>query len=175
MTDKDTEHEAPLQISTSWMKPWCEDVRKALERSYPICKSEPNTIVIGIFDHDSAGLMSYGSLDQGSFDEVVPKQLKKHKNGNIYGLVIPVPGEMDVYLQDKQEFNFFELEHYMGLEFLKDVVKETSIPGVFEITGDKMALMRRIKKETSPKMFAHFSFLFQEIDKLAGVSIDYLE
>lgn len=153
----------------------CEDVRKALERSYPICKSEPNTIVIGIFDHDSAGLMSYGSLDQGSFDEVVPKQLKKHKNGNIYGLVIPVPGEMDVYLQDKQEFNFFELEHYMGLEFLKDVIKETSIPGVFEITGDKMALMRRIKKETSPKMFAHFSLLFQEIDKLAGVSIDYLE
>ena len=82
---------------------------------------------------------------------------------------------MDVYLQDKQEFNFFELEHYMGLEFLKDVIKETSIPGVFEITGDKVALARRIRKESSPKAFALFTMLLQEIDKLAGVKITYLE
>lgn len=152
-----------------------EGVRKALEQGYPICQSEPNTVVIGIFDHDAAGLKSYGSLDRGSFDEILPRRLKKHKDCNIFGLVIPVPGEMEVYLQEKQEFNFFELEHYMGLDFLREVTKETAIPNVYEITGDKMALMKRIKKETSPKMFAHFTLLFQEIDKLAGVSIDYLE
>lgn len=153
----------------------CEEVRKTLEQSYPIWKSEPDSIIIGVFDHDSAGLKSYGSLDKFSFEEKVPNKLKKHKDGNIYGLVIPVPGEMDVYLQDKQEFNFFELEHYMGLDFLKDVVKETSIPGVFEITGDKVALAKRIRKETLPKAFTMFTLLLQEIDQLAGVKIDYLE
>ena len=153
----------------------CEEVRKTLEQSYSIWKSDPDTIIIGIFDHDAAGLKSYGCLDQFSFDEIEKNKLKKHKSGNIYGLVLPVPGEMDVYLQDKQEFNFFELEHYMGLEFLKDVIKETSIPGVFEITGDKVALARRIRKESSPKAFALFTLLLQEIDKLAGVKIAYLE
>lgn len=153
----------------------CEEVRKSLEQSYSIWKSDPDTIIIGIFDHDAAGLKSYGSLDQFSFDEIEKNKLKKHKNGNIYGLVLPVPGEMDVYLQDKQEFNFFELEHYMGLEFLKDVIRETSIPGVFEITGDKVALARRIRKESSPKAFALFTLLLQEIDKLAGVKITYIE
>lgn len=153
----------------------CEEVRKSLEQSYSIWKSEPDTIIIGIFDHDAAGLKSYGSLDKFSFNEIAPNKLKKHKDGDIYGLVLPVPGEMDIYLQDKQEFNFFELEHYMGLEFLKDVIKETSIPGVFEITGDKVALARRIRKETSPKAFALFTLLLQEIDKLAGVKITYLE
>lgn len=31
---------------------------------------------------------------------------------------MPVPGEMAVYLQQKQEFNFFEMEHYMGIDYL---------------------------------------------------------
>ena len=153
----------------------CEEVRKSLEQSYSIWKSESDTIIIGIFDHDAAGLKSYGSLDKFSFTEIERNKLKKHKDGNIYGLVLPVPGEMDVYLQDKQEFNFFELEHYMGLEFLKDVIKETSIPGVFEITGDKVALARRIRKETSPKSFALFTLLLQEIDEIAGVHVTYQE
>ena len=102
---------------------------------------------------------------------------KKHKNGNIYALCMPIPGEMDVYLQDKQEFNFFELEHYMGLEFLKNlnVVKETAIPDVYEITGDKVALAKKIRLESSPKAFGMFVLLFQEIDKLAGVQNQYLD
>lgn len=85
--------------------------------------------------------------------------------------------EMDVYLQDKQEFNFFELEHYMGLEFLKNlnVVKETAIPDVYEITGDKVALAKKIRLESSPKAFGMFVLLFQEIDKLAGVQNQYLD
>lgn len=153
----------------------CEEVRKTLEQSYAIWKSEPDSIIIGIFDHDAAGLKSYGSLDKCSFEEKEPNKLKKHKNGNIFALVIPVPGEMDVYLQEKQEFNFFELEHYMGLEFLKDVVKETSIPGVYEIIGDKAALAKRIRQVTTAKSFVLFSLLLQEIDKLAGVSVNYWE
>lgn len=152
-----------------------EEVQKTLEQSYGIWQSETDSIIIGIFDHDAAGMKCFGSLDKHTFNEVKIGTIKKHKDGNIYGLCIPVPGEMDVFLQDKQEFNFFELEHYMGLDFLKDVVKETAIPGVYEITGDKVALARRIRKETSPKAFAMFTLLFQEIDKLAGLNVIYQE
>ena len=153
----------------------CEEVRKTLEQSYAIWHSDPDSIIIGIFDHDSAGMKSFGSLDHHSFVEIEKGKIKKHKDGSIYGLCIPVPGEMDNYLQDKQEFNFFELEHYMGLEFLKDVIKETAIPGVYEITGDKMALAKRIRKENSPKAFSMFTILLQEIDKIANMHITYIE
>jgi len=155
----------------------CEEVRKTLEQSYSIWKSEQDTIIVGIFDHDAAGLKSYGLLDQNCFEEIEKNKIKKHKNGNIYALCMPIPGEMDVYLQDKQEFNFFELEHYMGLEFLKNlnVVKETAIPDVYEITGDKVALAKKIRLESSPKAFGMFVLLFQEIDKLAGVQNQYLD
>lgn len=78
-------------------------------------------------------------------------------------------------MQDKQEFNFFELKHYMGLEYLKDVIKETPIPDVYEIKGDKMALAQRIRKETSPKLFSMFTLLLQEIDKIAEMQINYQE
>ncbi len=152
-----------------------EEVKKTLEQSYGIWKSDQESIIIGIFDHDSEGMKHFGSLDKKTFVDIEKGKLKKHKDGKIYGLCIPIPGEMDVYLQDKQEFNFFELEHYMGLEFLKDVIKETSIPGVFEIIGDKPALARRIRQETSPKAFSLFTLLLQEIDKLAGVNITYQE
>ena len=118
-----------------------DEVRKTLEQSYAIWKSEPDTIIIGIFDHDMSGLKSYGELDYHSFNEIErgKYRMKKHKDGEIYAITLPVPGEMEVYLQKKQEFNFFELEHYMGLDYLSEqkVIRETSIPGVFEITGDK--------------------------------------
>ena len=152
-----------------------EEVRRTLEQSYAIWKSDPESIIIGIFDHDAAGLKAYGSLDKFSFVEIEQNKLKKHKDGNIYGLCIPIPGEMEVYLQDKQEFNFFELEHYMGLEYLKDILKETPIPEVYEIKGDKMALAQRIRKETSPKAFSMFTLLLQEIDKIAEMQINYQE
>ena len=156
-----------------------DEVRKTLEQSYAIWKSEPDTVIIGIFDHDMSGLKSYGELDYHCFEEFEKGKykVKKHKDGEIYALTLPVPGEMEIYLQDKQEFNFFELEHYMGLDYLRDqkVIRETPIPGVFEITGDKTKLVQRIRKETSSRPFALFTLLLQLIDELAGVQVTYQE
>lgn len=156
-----------------------DELRKTLEQSYAIWKSEPDSIIIGIFDHDMSGLKSYGELDYHSFNEITKGKykIKKHKDGEIYALTLPVPGEMEIYLQDKQEFNFFELEHYMGLDYLKEqkVVRETSIPGVFEITGDKTKLAQRIRKETSSKLFSLFTLLFLEIDEITGMLVSYQE
>lgn len=155
-----------------------DEVRKTLEQSYAVWKSDPESIIIGIFDHDMTGLKNFGSLDNKCFVDVEKGKLKKHKDGNIYGLCMPIPGEMEIYLQDKQEFNFFEMEHYMGLEYLQGlrITKETSIPGIYEITTDnKPALARKIRQETSPKAFAMFTLLLQEIDKIAGIQISYQE
>ena len=90
---------------------------------------------------------------------------------------MPVPGEMAVYLQQKQEFNFFEMEHYMGIDYLigQGVVKETSIPGIYEIIGNKVVLAQKIRNETSPKNFTYFSHLLKEIDEIVGVNVSYIE
>lgn len=152
-----------------------DQLMKALEQAYPLWKLEPHSIIIGIFDHDNAGLGSYRGLCD-DFVEIEKDKIKKHKDGLIYALCIPVPGEMDVYLQQKQEFNFFELEHYMGREFLESdgCLKETGLPGVFEIIGDKVKLAQRIRTVDNPQSFYHFLILLHEIDKITGARVNYI-
>ena len=154
----------------------CSEVVKTLEQSYALWQMDSNCTIIGVFDHDAAGLGAYRGLCE-DFIEIEKDKIKKHKDGAIFALCMPVPGEMDVYLQQKQEFNFFEMEHYMGIDYLINlgVAKETSIPGIYEIIGDKVALAQKIRKETSPKHFAFFSLLLNEIDKIAGVNVSYIE
>lgn len=154
----------------------CMEVAKTLEQSYAIWNSEPDSIIIGVFDHDAAGLGAYRGLSD-DFIEIAKDKIKKHKDGNIYAICMPVPGEMAVYLQQKQEFNFFEMEHYMGIDYLigQGVVKETSIPGIYEIIGNKVVLAQKIRNETSPKNFTYFSHLLKEIDEIVGVNVSYIE
>ena len=152
-----------------------DQLMKALEQAYPLWKLDPKSIIIGIFDHDSAGIGSYRGLCD-DFIEIEENRIKKHKDGNIYALCIPVPGEMDDYLQPKQEFNFFEIEHYMGHEFLQSGgnLKETGLPGVYEVIGDKVKLAQRIRVVDTPQSFSHFLLLLHEIDRISGVHVNYL-
>lgn len=92
---------------------------------------------------------------------------------------MPIPGEMEVYLQAKQEFNFFEIEHYFGEALLKenDMLVESGLPGVFQIadtTGKKTSFSKKVKEIGDPEVFEHFLLLFKKIDELVGVSIDYV-
>lgn len=157
----------------------CAEVAKTLTQSYAHWKLEPDTVVIGIFDHDAAGLGCYrGSLDSKNFDEQIKDFVKKHKEANIYGICLPVPGELDKYLQTKQEFNFFELEHYFGEDLLRenDMLVESGIPGIFQIadtTGKKTSFAKKVKEWTEPAVFEHFLLLYKKIDELAGVKVNY--
>lgn len=154
----------------------CSEVVKTLEQSYALWQTDSASTIIGIFDHDAAGLGAYRGLCN-DFLEIEKDKIKKHKDGEIYALCMPVPGEMDVYLQQKQEFNFFEMEHYMGIDYLigLGVAKETSIPKIYEIVGDKVMLAQKIRKETEPKLFTFFTLLLKEIDKISGTNINYIE
>lgn len=155
----------------------CEQVAQTLNQSYAHWKNSQDHIYIGVFDHDNAGIGSYNGRLEKVFEED-KKWIKKHSEAEIYAVCIPVPGEMDQYLQEKQEFNFFEIEHYFGHKFLleNDMLKDTSLNDIYEIkdsTGVKTDFAKKIKNETDPEVFQHFALLFRLIDEIAGVSVVY--
>ena len=93
-------------------------------------------------------------------------------------MCLPIPAEMIHYEQEKQEFNFFEIEHYFGYEYLKqkNMIKEREIlANVFEIKDNKkIQFANDVCKETDITVFKYFVDLFKKIDRITGVDIDYL-
>jgi hypothetical protein len=151
------------------------DVSQTISNAFPLL--DDTKCIIGIFDHDSAGLQNFNGLKEINFEKVLNGTRKKHKSGEIYAVVLPIPGEMDNYFQERQEFNFFEIEHYFGVEFLKErkMLKANPIPGVFEIYKNKKTLFSsEIRKLTDPHVFRYFMDLFKEIDNITKVEIEYV-
>jgi len=108
-------------------------VTKAIEAS--ISYINDYDYIIALYDHDEAGLKEFRRLDR-DYDLIEVDTIKKRKGYNIYLLCMPVPGEMKQYLQEKQSFNFFEIEHYFGHDFLSQnkVLKDKeTLPDVYEI------------------------------------------
>ncbi len=154
-----------------------DEVAKTLERAYSYWALENDSIIIGIFDHDKAGLSAFnGQLKKDDFQTIESNYIKKHKDGNIYGICIPIPGEMEYYINQRQDFNFFEIEHYFSETVLSkhDMIKQTDLPNIFEIKGDKTKFASLIRKETSPEIFENFLPLFQTIDKISGIQVNYI-
>lgn len=150
-------------------------VTKAIEAG--INYSETYDYLIGIYDHDKAGLAAYRTL-QRDYEEIEVDCIKKNKiKGNVYLLCIPVPGEMSQYVQDRQDFNFFEIEHYFGHDYLRrnEMVRETPIPDILEIIDSKKVSFATAMKETNPAIFRYFVDLFKKIDEITGVYVEYEE
>lgn len=151
------------------------EVAKALNSAKPIVDSD--SIVIGIFDHDAKGLHEFNRLNEKIFKTKRKDLLRKHLNKEIYALCLPIPGELDKYLFKEQEFNFFELEHYFDEEFLKENEMVEKIPveeDIYKIKDKKKKHFSDIiRKNTNPKIFRRFLELFDVIDKIAKVEIDY--
>ncbi len=150
-------------------------VSKELDAAYGY-SPEYNTI-IGIYDHDAAGLREYRGLNKNIYKEIEKDSIKKHEYAEVYAVTLPVPGEMSHYLQDKQEFNMFEIEHYFGYEFLNNntMLKKTSIPDIFEIkSSNKTSFATKICKDIDPNTFRYFTDLFRIIDKISNVEINYI-
>lgn len=138
--------------------------------------SETYDYLIGIYDHDKAGLSAYRMLEN-RYEEIEKDSIKRSKIAkNVYILCIPIPGEMGQYLQEKQDFNFFEIEHYFGHDYLKEkgLINEESLQGIYEIKDSKKSEFASIiTKENNPSVFKYFVDLFLKIDRITGVSIDY--
>ena len=111
------------------------------------------------------------------YREVEKDSIKKHEHAEVYAITLPIPGEMSIYLQDKQDFNMFEIEHYFGHEYLKanEMLKSTAIPDVFEIrSSGKTSFANTICKDLNPKSFLYFTDLFRIIDKISKVDVNYI-
>lgn len=138
---------------------------------------EPDECIIGIYDHDKAGLSEYRRLSR-DYEEISTDSIKKRKGYDSYLLCIPIPGEMSQYLQVKQDFNFFEIEHYFGHDYLKNhqMIKDQEVlPGIFEIRDNpKTSFSSEITKEDDPKIFKYFVDLFRKIDQITHNNINYI-
>lgn len=151
-----------------------DEVKETILHSYPLLGKED--VIIGVVDHDYAGLSAYGYL-KNDFNEIEHNTWKQHKDGNINIVCLPVPGEMDNYLQSRQEDNYFEIEHYFGIDFLrnKNCLRETAIPNIFEmLDGRKANFAKEMNDIDDPHVFENFLLLFQLIDKIADVECQYI-
>ncbi len=133
--------------------------------------------VIGIFDNDAKGYQEFNGLPK--IFENKNGIVKKVNDMNIYAILLPIPEKEEyiAYHQDKQAFKFFEIEHYFSLEFLQkyDMVTETSIPNVFEITGSKSDFNDKILKIVKKDEYVNFVELFKELDGICNKRINYIE
>lgn len=136
-----------------------------------------SNILIGILDNDSEGIKNFnGHVNDNNFKATGDRRIKKGNGKNVYAIRLPIPQRLKHYRQDKQELNFFEIEHYLPLEYLqrKDRIKETGIPDVYEIKGRKNTFASEVLKETDQELFRDFIDLFRLIDSITGREIEYI-
>ncbi|NOR44955.1 MAG: hypothetical protein GQ534_05155, partial [Candidatus Delongbacteria bacterium] len=152
------------------------ELAKLLESIAPklSIENDKSKIIIGIFDNDAKGNQEFNGLRDNLFTNIT-NRIKKHIEENIFAMKLPIPNDMDMYLQDKQEFRFFSIEHYFPLDYLKEhnMVKETSIKGVFEIKGTKTKFASTIQKSFNEQLFLDFRWLFDEIDHITNQETKY--
>ena len=151
-----------------------EEVKYTILHSYPLL--DKDDVIIGIVDHDNAGLSAYGYL-KNDFEEKIKNTWKKHHDGEVHMVCIPVPGEMDFYLKARQEDNFFEIEHYFGHDYLlsKNVIRKTEIPGIYQVNdGRKANFSKEMNDVDDPHVFEHFLHLFKLIDQITGIEVSYV-
>lgn len=152
----------------------CVFVSNTIENS--LSYIEDYVAIIGLYDHDSAGLSEYRK-HRRNFEEVEHDSIKKHKIGDVYLMMLPIPGEMSNYLQKDQIFNFFEIEHLFGHEYLEKhkMLGKTPIENIYKINDSRKAAFADIVcKEVDPKVFINFIPLFELIDRCSGIKIEYM-
>lgn len=152
-----------------------EGVRKTIENGFSLVSSDE--IIIGIVDHDEAGLTEFNYLNH-DFEVCEKGVYKKHKDANIYIVTLPIPGEMSNYLQHDQKLNYFAIEHYFGHSYLLDkkvAVAHELIPNIVKINdGMKDKFATAICDEVNPQVFINFKELFSVIDEIVGVEVRYV-
>ena len=147
------------------------ELTKTLQSASPLLNSGQK--LIGIYDRDNAGLGEFRRLK--NFEDLENHTIRKDKNDEIYAICLPIIDNRQNYLQEKQVFNFFEIEHYFPDELLEmhNKLKSTAIGGVFEIIGNKNSFANEIVKIYDPEIFKPFIELFRRIDKINNFEIDY--
>ena len=153
------------------------EVKFTLDKSKPL--SDEDTIIIGLFDHDTEGVNQFDGLQYENFKDYT--RVKKMAEANIYGIKLPVPDFRRAYVEQEREHFYMAIEHYFEDIVLEEygLIKPSGIPGIYKIkdaSGLKTKFSKHIKSLSSAVFFRHFITLFQTIDDITGVDeIDYHE
>ncbi|MBG6129530.1 nucleoside-triphosphatase THEP1 [Aquimarina sp. EL_43] len=131
--------------------------------------------IIGVFDNDASGHQEFNGFKNEDYEIFKTGVVKKHKTKNIYAIILPIPEELAKYNQAKQEFKFFEIEHYFEEDFLdkNKMLTKLEIDGLFEITGSKGGFADEIKTINEPQIYKRFENLFFVIDEINEKEVDY--
>jgi len=144
---------------------------------------EDDEMVIGIFDNDRGGIPQFkGTLHKTKFDYVDGERVKKRKGANIWAMLLPIPHEMQHYIQSDHNYCYFSIEHYILHEYLErsGILKNSPLPNIYQIRdtkGTKKEFADNLAKRNDIELFKGFTMLFKEIDNITGMSgeIDYQE
>lgn len=124
--------------------------------------------VIGVFDNDREGNQQFGGLNKEIFEKYdIKSTIRKHKNKNIWGMLLPVPDERELFVtKDDANQRYFVIEHYFSNEILKRYsMCGSSILGtsVFEVNNSKSRFAEEVNN-LEAKEFESFRILFEKIE-----------
>ena len=141
-----------------------------------------------MFDNDAKGLQEFkGGLKSDKFKNLDISddgecRIKKHKEASIYGLLLPVPANMQHFIFKDQNLNVFETEHYFPKALLeeKKMLEDHPVPEIYKIKdskSSKKAFANDIAKINDRSIFANFIYLFKELDRIFNKSdeIEYFD
>ena len=147
-----------------------DQVRRTIELISPMINNDK--IIIGLFDNDREGNEKFRGLNQKIFEKYrINKSVRKHKTKNIYGLLLPVPNNRNIYVGNKITQRFLEIEHY----FSDTILQENNLKGEKVVSDSQIFTIRdkhktRFAKERvddiESREFDNFRLLFEKINEI---------
>ncbi len=167
--------ECPFNIIENWIEKWnelpkngsAEWLKNQLNYSTIYWKDR---LIIWLFDNDKEWNEQFKWLYKDLFEKYdLYKDIRKHKDYNIYWLLLQVPEFRKNYVSsDDIKQRYFQIEHYFSDEILnennmkkKEIIKWTWI---FEIWWSKDSFSKSVEK-LELKEFENFKILFERILK----------
>lgn len=143
-----------------------ETVRRTIE----LMSNSISRPVVGIFDNDREGNEQFKGLSKKIFEEYnIKKSVRKHKDTDTWGMLLPVPEERDLFVTDNDiTQRYFAIEHYFSDKILKkynmygDNILNTC---VFKINSKKDKFSDEVN-ELEAKEFQNFKLLFDRIEEI---------
>ncbi|SDM73028.1 AAA family ATPase [Bacillus sp. OK048] len=130
--------------------------------------------IIGLFDNDAEGNGQFKGLTNSFETYNVTKEVRKHLNKDVFGLLLPVPESRKIFVTNNDiNCRYLVIEHYFSNEVLSRYnMQGNRILGteVFKIAGNKNSFAN-IVEELDSSEFENFKLLFENLKMLFSIKI----
>lgn len=131
--------------------------------------------IIGLFDNDSMGYEKFKSLKEKNFkDNNKAAEILKHKNTEVYALLLPIPKNLEHYDTKSHTsiFRFFTIEHYFSEETIRkynlftiqDTLEMKDGREILRFSQNNKTDKLEIIEKFEPKDFENFRILFDKLN-----------